>query len=175
MLASREALDLARELVEEMLAADEASWRRRWFAALAALRTTYDVLKDVDKNNPRLSAHIGPVLAERVDGKRRKPDILFVFIKDTANSLLHGFRFDVDREIRHGPLVTRAGVSLVTRGGTPLVSRQVRFTCMKEPLKGKDGRALLSEAYVWLDEILSEVEASAAIHRPPVLEEDSPP
>ena len=103
MLASREAFNFARELVEEMLAADEASWRRCWFAALAALRTTYDVLKDVDANDPRLRAHVAPVLAERVDGECHKPDIQFAFIKNAAYGLLHRFRFDMGREIRHEP------------------------------------------------------------------------
>lgn len=164
MLVSREALTLARELVDEMLEADQASWRRRWLAAMASVRTVYDVLKDVDKQNPCLRAHVGPVLAKHVDGKAKQPAILFGFIKDVANGVLHHLRFDVDAEHRTPVLVSATGGVLTgaSGGGAPLTTKSVKFTITTGPLKGQDGRVLLLEACRWLDMLLSEIQASLA-------------
>lgn len=162
MLASREALILAQELVAEMLQADEASWRRRWLAAMASLRTAYDVLVKVDKQDPLQRAHIDPVLARRVDGARKEPPILFAFIKDVSNGLLHQFRFDVDADL---PLLLgRDGQPIWGRsseGVAPIRLRPV-FTLTAGPLKGQEGRALLSEACRWSDGLLFEIEGSLA-------------
>lgn len=163
MLASREALTLAQELAAEMLQADEASWRRRWLAAMASLRTAYDVLVDVDKQDPRQRGHIDSVLAKHVDKKSRTPAILFDFIDKVANVLLHRFRFDVDAD-HHHLLLGRDGQPILGRsseGISPIMLRP-KYTLTAGPLKGKEGRALLSEACQWLDGLLSEIEASLA-------------
>jgi hypothetical protein len=158
-LKSREALTLARELVDELLEADHASWRRRWLAAMASVRTVYDVLQDVDKTDQRLRAYVEPVLAKHVDIDNKQPDILFYFIKKAANGVLH--RFQIAVADQHSVHIDTTGMTFTgAPRETPLITNSPKFTITKGPLRGQDGRTLLIEACRWLDMLLTEIEAS---------------
>ena len=82
-MAARELLQDAREAVAELIDGLQGRlWRRRWFAAVALLRTVGYVLRYVDRKKSQYQAAIDS------EWRKLQTEPLFVFLKTERDDII---------------------------------------------------------------------------------------
>jgi hypothetical protein len=140
--AAREALEDAREAVAELIDGLQGRlWRRRWFAAVALLRTVGYVLRYVDrKKGQKYQAAID------VEWRKLQAEPLFVFLKTERDNII--------KEYRHS---AGQGATVDLWGKTT----KHHYPINSGPYKDRDQRDVLREVITLWERYLDAVDKTA--------------
>ncbi len=144
------------------------TWRIRWVAVLALLRTVREVLIKVDGNGkPELKVETDKFW-QRMGDTKPKPSIYWEFIRDDANSILHEYKFTAVQSVTSQPLGEGAPTTVSTSAQSSVTlrieDRIVKRTYLMKagPFKGRDQRKVVRQAIEWWEEQITEIESRAA-------------
>ncbi|MEE9314066.1 MAG: hypothetical protein V3V02_05390 [Rhizobiaceae bacterium] len=157
-LSARRVLDDVKIALERLdKESEEREIRITWYATIAMLRTSFEVLKKVDAKRSELIDKTVSDQWHRVKEQKEDNSIFWEFIKRERELLVHQYEMSADLEFAPLALVEDAAAELVYDDDGELYLQDF-FTICDGYFIGHDGRDLSREGYNWVDQRVKEIE-----------------